>query len=199
MFCSQRPETRYANLQMPPSHYHGYDGTFTILLVFFHCTSSFCFPHFNSQLQPTDPFSVASLKDIPLWAITKEPNSSGQTVGSIRIHQHKICTIHKVTTIASNITAKQTECLITHRHQQTDWNYSCVCAAQIPGDDHAISAHILLSISRHPHAQLLQLPNVKVLMNRQAHIYVWCTNSNNEKPNNSETKSVQPFYPHQYK
>ena len=97
-------------------------------LVFFHCTSSFCFPHFNSQLQPTDPFSVASLKDIPLWAITKEPNSSGQTVGSIRIHQHKICTIHKVTTIASNITAKQTECLITHRHQQTDWNYSCVCA-----------------------------------------------------------------------
>ena len=78
MFCSQRPETRYANLQMPPSHYHDYDGTFTILLFSSTVTaSSFCLPHFNKQLQPTDPFSVASLKDIPLWAITKEPNSSG--------------------------------------------------------------------------------------------------------------------------
>ena len=72
-------------------------------------------------------------------------------------------------------------------------------AALIPEDDHAISAHVLLSISCHPHAQLLQLPNVKVLMNRQAHIHVRCTNSNNKKPNNGETKSVQPVYPHQYK
>ena len=136
IFCNkifsplQRPETYHANLNMPPSHYQDYDGTFTVPFVFLNHNSIKFWLSTLAHLHSQPIHFVAFLKDILLRAITKEHNSSGVCQQlAVKIHQHKICTIYKVRTIASNITAKQTEYPIMHRHHQhTDWNYSCVWA-----------------------------------------------------------------------
>ena len=115
------------------------DATFTLSWLWWHIHNSVSFlPLYMKLLLSTFQFTATA--NWSTFSCFSERHSSLShhkrtklfrlvlTVGSIRIHQHKICTIRKVTTTASNITAKQAECLITHRHQQTDWNYSCVCA-----------------------------------------------------------------------
>lgn len=80
------------------------------------------FHHFNSVPQPTNPISGAVLKDISLRAITNEQNVSGLCRQSaVWLHQHKIRTIHKVTTIASNHSTSQQSKLNTWPRTDNIW------------------------------------------------------------------------------